>query len=281
MQQAGSRRLLPIAIILLFLAAAAAVVLIVIFRSAISVSSLTQGVPRQEVLSEEAPVETPETTQTEEVSSFPEDCIQATLTVIEEGVVLRRVDEDDFSPVTRSVWVGCGDVVRTNASGSAQIVFFDNTETTVFPNSEVMLTNFTRDSGGSFLIRMEQTIGRLFHRVNFTDPNSIHEVTTPHGVAAVRGTAYCSVAHVEGDLDSFHCMVGRLSVTAFLSSQTEMITCPTVTIDLGPEGALSTRDLYLYCGEGISMRDLNPYCGDGICDAYMDEDAISCAEDCG
>jgi hypothetical protein len=266
MQQVGSRRLLSIAIIVFFLAAAAVIVLIVIFRTTISVSSLTHGALQQEVLAEATPVQAQETMQTEE-ASVSEDCMQAALTVIDGVVTLRRAGEDDFSPVTGSVWVGCGDVIRTGSSGSAQLVFFTDTETTIFPNSEMTLTDFARDSDGSFLIRMEQTIGRLFHRVNFPTGNSQHEVVTPHGVAAVRGTAYWSIVHVEGDVDSFYCLVGILSVTVSETGRNETITCPSVTIDIGADGALSTRPLDLYCG-------------DGLCDAYMDEDAVSCPEDC-
>lgn len=265
MQQVGSRRLLPMAIIVLFLAAAAIVVLIVLFRSRISVSPLSQGVSPQDVSSSADSAQTQAPEQTEELSA--EDCMQATLTVIEGTVVLRRAADNDFSPVTRSVWVGCGDTIRTGSNGNAQLIFFNDTETTIFPNSEMTISNFMRDDDGSFLIRMEQAIGQLFHRINFADVNSTHEVLTPHGVAAVRGTAYWSIVHMDGDIDIFHCVTGAISITASETGQNEALSCPSVTVDIGANGELSTRELDLYCG-------------DGICDEYMGETSSSCPDDC-
>ena len=266
MQQTRSRQLLPIVIIVLFLAAAAVVVLIVLFRT-FPISAITGGIPRQDVPRASTLIPSPQGQAEGEATPSPGDCMQATLTVLEGNVVLRRAGEDSFSPVSRSVWVGCGDVIRTGDNGSAQLIFFNDTETTIFPNSELILSNFTRGDDGSFVIRMEQAIGRLFHRINFTNPNSTHEVVTPHGVAAVRGTAYWSVIHVEGDVDSFRCVIGEISVTASVSDTNEAITCPSVTIDIGAGGVITTRELDLYCG-------------DGLCDPYMNETEATCPDDC-
>lgn len=259
-----TRNLLPMAVIVLFLAGAALIVLVVVFRSSIP---LRAAPGERQILSEGDAAEVATETPTEQTSEMP-DCMEATLTVVEGNVMLRREGEADFVTATGSVWVGCGDTIRTGNSGIARITFLDDTETTLFPETELVIESFARNESGSFLIRLGQAIGLSFNRVNFPNANSTHEVVTPHGVAAVRGTAYWAEVHTGGDLDSFHCVSGTLTVTATRTSDSETIRCPTVTIDIGANGDVSTRDLDLYCG-------------DGLCDPYMDEDETTCPQDCG
>jgi len=206
--------------------------------------------------------------------------------------------------------VGAGDIIRTNNAGMAGLVFLDNTETTIFPNTVVVIDSFVKDSSEAHSIRLIQLIGTTFNRVNFANPDSQQEVVTPYGVAAVRGTGYWVEVTIEGpratmlltqNLEAFEALVGQAILAGDLDALVQAIlallgTTPgTVSVDVGVGTVIVTDNLgnVVFVESGVtavSSTDnygnpvavitmvIDRYCGDGICDPYLGENAENCRD---
>jgi hypothetical protein len=240
--------------------------------------------------------------------------VRATLTVERERVEIRRSSDSSYRTLrmSQSVFVTSGDVIRTGSGGTAKLVFLDNTETTLFPNTVVVVDAFSRESGGAYTIKLNQLIGSTFNRANFTNSNSTEEVVTPYGVASVRGTGFWVDVVITGplaamllgqELEAFESKVGSAILSGDLNALIEAIAAllgtepGTVSVDVGA-GTVTVTDalgnaVSVSSGAAassgtssngspivVSISAIGRYCGDGICDAYMGEGAGNCAADC-
>lgn len=125
---------------------------------------------------------------------------KAELTVIEGTVTLMRSGQTNFRTVNRTAQMRVGDIVRTTADGVAVVKFADNTEATLFPNSQLQIKVFDQLESGALSITLQQFVGRIFHRANFTADGSSYDVETTNAVAMVQGTAfYVDVVFVDAD----------------------------------------------------------------------------------
>jgi hypothetical protein len=240
--------------------------------------------------------------------------VKATLTAEREKVEIRRSSDTGYNTLrmNQSVFVTSGDVIRTGSGGTAKLVFLDNTETTIFPNSVVVVDTFSQESGGAYTIKLIQLIGTTFNRANFTNSNSTEEVVTPYGVASVRGTGYWVEVIITGplattlltqELEAFEVRVGAAIVSGDLNALVDAVaallgaTPGTVSVDVGA-GTVTLTDalgnaVSVSSGAAansgtssngnpidVSITAIGRYCGDGICDPYLGESASTCAEDC-
>lgn len=199
---------------------------------------------------------------------------EAALTLLQgDKLEVRHEAGGDFTSVSGTEMVGDGHTIRTGDNSVALLIFYDNTEMVLFPNSELAIRSFAEEADGSFLIQLEQLLGKLFHRANFTNRQAGSEyiLTTPNGVAAIRGTAYWSVVDTDANIDTFLCIVGKVEITPTAASggQVRVVECEGKTVTIDENGNVTTNPL-----------DPSLFQGDGICDPYMGEDAVSDPQDC-
>jgi hypothetical protein len=240
--------------------------------------------------------------------------VQATLTAEHERVEIRRSSDSRYVSLrlNQSVFVTSGDVIRTGSSGSAKLVFLDNTETTLFPNTVVVVDTFSQQSGGAYTIKMIQLIGTTFNRANFANAGSTQKVETPYGVASVRGTGYWVEVVITGplaatlltqELEAFETQIESAIVSGDLSALIDAITnllgaTPgTVSVDVGA-GTITFSDglgnvVTVASGSKansgtsssgnpivVTIQTTDRLCGDDVCDPYLGESAATCARDC-
>ena len=92
-----------------------------------------------------------------------------------------------------------GDRVRTDASGRGFLTFFDGSTLEVEPGAQVTVTDLSRSGDGSFVIRIQQTLGRTWASIaKLANPNSRFEIETPSATAVVRGTAFETSVQADG-----------------------------------------------------------------------------------
>jgi hypothetical protein len=131
----------------------------------------------------------------------------ATVEAIDPQVAVRRGD-GAFTALQGSSELGQGDQVQTDASGFAQVVFFDGSWQRVEADTTLTLTELVDIEGGQ-TVRTGIDKGRAWQRVEaLTDDEDAFAVDTPVAVASVRGTAFavdcdgepiaCTYSVVEG-----------------------------------------------------------------------------------
>ena len=115
----------------------------------------------------------------------------ASMTVLQAGVEVRRVDTANWVPVNKESLVGVGDDIRTDATGSALITFFaDGVDTTLLANTEYVIQRFEGDAT-SYQLSVQVLLGQTQQRIERAlDAGSSYEVTTPTMSLAARGTAF-------------------------------------------------------------------------------------------
>lgn len=89
------------------------------------------------------------------------------------------------------------DVIKTGSNSNATILFGSGSLMRVDANSEIALSNYSKD-GDTWIIKINQIIGRTWNRVQKLVGSSVYEVNTPTAVATVRGTAFGIDANASG-----------------------------------------------------------------------------------
>ena len=123
--------------------------------------------------------------------SAAQDEFAASLEVLEAGVTVQRVNTGNPIAVAVEAIVGVGDVIRTDAVGSARITFFaDGTDVTLQPDTEYRIVEFTADAD-DFNLKIEVIAGQALHRLKrVLGADSSYDVQTPGMTLAARGTAF-------------------------------------------------------------------------------------------
>lgn len=204
--------------------------------------------------------------------------MKATLNVQQGLVEVRHSGETTFATITGTELLDNGDMVRTGTDGIATVVFLNNTEVTLFSNTELVINVFESQGANKFLIRLQQFAGKVFARVNFPASGSGFEVTTPYAVAAVRGTGFWI------DLDICEAGAAFATVTGEVAINYEDANDLEQTFMLKAEESLNTNgSVNAVCvdddGEVLGLA-YRLFCGDGICDVYTGETTASCPADC-
>ncbi len=126
---------------------------------------------------------------------------------IQSAVDLRLLDKVEFSPLDGAEDVAIGDVVRTDATGYAEIAYFDGSRTRLDVDTEFEIVELVDDPGES-AVRTRMGLGRTWHRVESLGEGE-YSVETSVGVATVVGTAFsiecepdrCRFVVVDGIVD--------------------------------------------------------------------------------
>ncbi|MBZ0315001.1 MAG: FecR family protein [Anaerolineae bacterium] len=119
--------------------------------------------------------------------------LAAVLEVTTDGVEILPNGTTQWIAVSGRSGVSAGDSIRTNNTGSAFLVWFeDGTLIEIEPNSWLYINEFKGNGpGGLFSIDVTLVVGRIFNNVNtLIDPNSRYTVKTPTMQTSVRGTIF-------------------------------------------------------------------------------------------
>jgi ferric-dicitrate binding protein FerR (iron transport regulator) len=118
---------------------------------------------------------TPETARVEEVR----------------GIVEVQAEDNTWSVVAATRIIGAGQRVRTGALSGARLVFYDGSQVSLGPDTEVSVDRLDARTDGSRVVVLDQWIGETVHDVvPATAADSHYEVHTPSAVGAARGTVF-------------------------------------------------------------------------------------------
>ena len=134
----------------------------------------------------------------------------ATVEILADAVTVRRADTNEVVAAESGVSVAQGDQVATDATGFAEVVFFDGSWQRIDHDTTLTLTELVDIEGGR-RVRTGIDAGRAWQRVEaLTSDEDAVELDTPVAVATVRGTSYsadctaepvgCTFAVAEGSV---------------------------------------------------------------------------------
>lgn len=109
------------------------------------------------------------------------------------GFVEVQGADGTWTAVNRITTAAAGQRVRTGPFSSATLTFFDGSQATLRPQSEISLdeVNALRPADGFRTVVMTQWLGESEHQVAFrNDGGSRYEVKTPNGSGVARGTVF-------------------------------------------------------------------------------------------
>jgi hypothetical protein len=104
----------------------------------------------------------------------------------------------EFKPLTGSAPIQQGRTIKTDASGAAEITYFDGSVTRLGASTTYTVTQLAKRDGSRQIVgRLE--VGDSWHKVaRATGSGSRFDVRTTNAVAAVRGTAFAVFTHPDG-----------------------------------------------------------------------------------
>lgn len=109
------------------------------------------------------------------------------------GIVEVQSADGAWTAVNRATTVTAGQRVRTAALSGATLTFYDGSQATLGPNTELSLdqVDARRPEDGFRTVVMTQWVGESEHSVAFRDDaGSRYEVLTPNGSGRARGTTF-------------------------------------------------------------------------------------------
>jgi len=158
----------------------------------------------------------------------------ASVDVLEDTVSARQND-GPFRPISAATSLGAGTSLKTDATGMAEIDYFDGSLMRLGPGSEYSLE--TLQEGDSKAIVGNLEIGRTFHRVNELSGSQRYEVRSANAVASVRGTEFLVVCETRGQCE-FGVIEGAVAVTSRESGQPVLLQ-PGQEVTVNESGTLS------------------------------------------
>ncbi|MFZ6027245.1 MAG: DUF5666 domain-containing protein [Chloroflexota bacterium] len=118
----------------------------------------------------------------------------------------------NWQQASQGARLGSGWRIRTGPESSATFAFYEGTQTTLGPDSEIVLTQVNGRWGGVLRVTLDQVAGvSTHHVVPFDGKNSQFIVNTPSGQASVHGTTF-SVAVDERGQATFAVDAGEVVV---------------------------------------------------------------------
>lgn len=117
---------------------------------------------------------------------------EARFITVHGNVEFRRAGTDDWEEARNRVGLRAGDRVRTNANGSADIMFSDGTFYTVSPSSSIVITRRTSGAQGD-----EQSVEMEHGWINLTTSENAARVSTPDAEARVAQDSEAFVTYEE------------------------------------------------------------------------------------
>jgi hypothetical protein len=162
--------------------------------------------------------------------SGPRGAHAATLTsgsgVVE---VLDANGSDGWTAVSEGQRVKSGQRLRTGADSQVTLTFFEGTQVTMDPNTDLVLSKVAGDWGKKLQVSLIQNEGETSHQVvPLQGVDSAYIVMTPSGEAYVRGTSFKVLVEETGDavfsVDSGAVLVSNNGEETFLAAGQGVIT---------------------------------------------------------
>jgi hypothetical protein len=145
-------------------------------------------------------------------ASSPTERQSALLRVLSPQVTLARANTVESVPFERVI--RSGDTVRTDARGRALVTYPDGSTATLDGSSELTI-EFVRTSAGDYLVRMEQTIGRVWYAAARTiGSGGRYEVRSTAMASVIRAGSGSYVAVSEDGATSIIATTGTVDATA-------------------------------------------------------------------
>lgn len=151
----------------------------------------------------------------------------AELLVLSAQVELRRAGTERFIPVRESV-LGSGDSLRTNFAGGARVVFTEDTDVRLAPNTTYTIDDYTTDDAVTLVTTL--TAGRADHRYAPL-PDADYRLQTELGEVSTSGADFAAEVRENGQV--------ALLVTA---GSTELTTADAALMVGAGEGARIEAD---------------------------------------
>lgn len=112
-----------------------------------------------------------------------------------DGTGLLEVSDTGFSgdwySITSGDTVKSGQRLRTGADSGVTLVFFEGTQATLGPNTDLVLSKIDGDWGNELQVEIIQNGGETDHQViPLQGENASYQVLTPSGSATVKGTSF-------------------------------------------------------------------------------------------
>ncbi len=113
----------------------------------------------------------------------------ATLAILNQGVLVRRKDKDDFKPATDGQRLRVGDTVQTDEAGYAQVNYTDDSFTRLDVNTTFTIISLADDAGNR-QIKGSVESGQTWNRTTALTETESFEQEGAGATAAVTGTAF-------------------------------------------------------------------------------------------
>ncbi len=150
--------------------------------------------------------------------------------------------------------VHSGQRLRTGADSSVTLVFFEGTQATLGPNTDLVLNKIDGDWGKQLQVELIQNGGETDHQVvPLQGENSSYQVLTPSGSASVRGTSF-SVLVDDTGLSLFTVDSGEVLVTNE-AGETSVSAGQGLVTDLGEP---MDTPIYLFTLQGELKDNVGP-----------------------
>ena len=101
--------------------------------------------------------------------------------------------------LTAGMQVTMGDIIKTNGSGQAQLLFGDETKIAVGPKSQIVLDDILLRSNGSAKRFTINAFGGTFRFISGKSPQKTYQINTPTATMGIRGTIFdFTLSRVDG-----------------------------------------------------------------------------------
>jgi FecR protein len=162
---------------------------------------------------------------------------QARIFSVNNTVMLLRGVGGNPSPVILKAGdlLQLGDIIDTG-KGTVVIAMNDGSLVTIFPNSRVLLKDFS--SAGSWRDLLEVLVGRIRARINHAKRPNPYRVYSPIASIAVRGTDFLVIVESNGETRVF-VFEGLVEVSSLINPQQSVLVKPGRNIVVRPDGDIS------------------------------------------
>ncbi|MBU2524035.1 FecR family protein [Patescibacteria group bacterium] len=134
--------------------------------------------------------------------------VNAQLIFEEGGVYLKSINSQEFIKITENLKIENGATVKTDETGLASIIYYDDSITRIDNNTELTITTLgISESDDGFTnshTKLDLAKGHIWNNVRkLTDDESDFEIETPTTIAAVRGSINASQVYENGETSHF------------------------------------------------------------------------------
>lgn len=173
------------------------------------------------------------------------------------------LETGEWVAVSDGYRVKSGGRIRTGADSGVILTFFDGSQVSLDPDTDLMLSDVEGDWGGKLRVALIQNQGETSHQVvPLKGADSNYNVLTPSGDASVRGTSFSVLVGETGDavfsVDTGAVLVSNNGEEAFLAAGQGVVTelgqpLPAPSYLFALQGELQENSGKTWIVEGVSI----------------------------